>query len=265
MQTVTRLARRHPDFVSVTYGAGGSDRGRTREMVAHVAVNHLSGRHRCPVVPHLTGVGHTREEVRALLADHAAVGVGDLLALAGDPRPDLPDGDFRHAADLVEFVRAETDFSIGVAAFPELHPDSPDRASDRGHLAAKLEMADYGITQFFFEPSHYQRMVEELAGLGCTTPVLAGVIPVTNPASVKRFADMNGTVTPDDLWNRLEEADPAERLRIACDQAAGLVADLVGVGVPGIHLYTLNVPEAVEGVLDRLGDGYFAAVARPAV
>ena len=257
MRTVTRLARRHPDFVSVTYGAGGSDRGRTREMVAHVSVNHVSGRHRCPVVPHLIGIGHTTAESRELLVDHAAVGVGDLLALAGDPRSDLPEGDFRYAADLVELVRAETDFSVGVAAFPELHPDSPDR----GHLAAKLALADFGITQFFFDPSHYRRMADDLAALDCTTQVLAGVIPVTNPKSVKRFADMNGTHTPDDLWNRLEAADPDERLRIACDQQAALIVDLVDLGVPGIHLYTLNVPEAVEGVLGRLGDGFFAAAA----
>jgi methylenetetrahydrofolate reductase (NADPH) len=154
-------------------------------------------------------------------------------------------------------VRAETDFSAGVAAFPELHPDSPDR----GHLAAKLALADFGITQFFFDPSHYRRMADDLAALDCTTQVLAGVIPVTNPKSVKRFADMNGTHTPDDLWNRLEAADPDERLRIACDQAAALIVDLVDLGVLGIHLYTLNVPEAVEGVLGRLGDGFFAAAA----
>lgn len=226
-------------------------------MVAHVSVNHVSGRHRCPVVPHLTGIGHTRAEIRELLADHAAVGVGDLLALAGDPGFDLPAGDFRYAADLVELVRAETDFSVGVAAFPELPPD----AADRGHLAARLALADLGITQFFFDPSQYRRMADDLAALDCTTPVLAGVIPVTNPKSVKRFADMNGTHTPDDFWNRLEVADPDERLRIACDQAATLIEDLVDLGVPGIHLYTLNVPEAVEGVLGRLGDGFFAAAA----
>lgn len=261
LQTATRLARRHPDFVSVTYGAGGSDRGRTREMVAHIALGHVSGRHRCPVVPHLTGVGHTRAEVRALLSDHTEVGVRDLLALAGDPRPGEPVGDFRYAADLVEFVRSETDFSIGVAAFPELHPDSPDRRTDRRHLAAKLDMADFGITQFFFEPEHYRRMADELTDLGCTTPVLAGVMPVTNPQSVKRFADMNGTHVPEDLWNRLEAANTDERLRIACDQAASLISDLVDMGVPGVHLYSLNVPEAAEGVLDRLGDGYFRVAA----
>jgi methylenetetrahydrofolate reductase (NADPH) len=230
-------------------------------MVAHISASHVSGRYRCPVVPHLTAVGHTRDEIRSLLADHLEVGVGDLLALAGDPRPGEPSGDFRYAADLVEFVRSETDLSVGVAAFPELHPASPDRATDRRHLAAKLDMADFGITQFFFDPEDYRRMADELADLGCTTPVLAGVIPVTNPGSVKRFAKINGTRIPVDLWNRLEAADADERLSIACDQAASMVADLVEQDVAGIHLYTLNVPEAVEGVLDRLGNGYFSSAA----
>jgi methylenetetrahydrofolate reductase (NADPH) len=211
-------------------------------------------------MPHLTGIGHTRAEVRALLDDYEAVGVTEVLALAGDPRPgeETPgSGDFRYAMDLIGFIREETDMAVGVAAFPELHPRSPHRRSDRRHLADKLALADFGITQFFFDADHYRRMVDELGELGCDTPVLPGVITVTNPTSVKRFADMNGTTTPDDLWNRLEAAGPAERLRIACDQAAGLAAELLDLGAPGIHLYTLNVPEAAEGVLDRLGPAAF--------
>ena len=259
LKTAIRLSARRPDFVSVTYGAGGTDRSRTREMVADVCASHVTGRHRCPVMPHLTCVGHTRSEISELLEGYAAFGVSDVLALAGDPRPDLPPGDFRYAMDLIEQVREETDFGVGVAAFPEVHPRSPDRATDRRRLAEKLEMADFGITQFFFDADHYGRMVDELAGLGCEVPVLAGVIPVTNPASVKRFADMNGTDTPSGLWQRLEDADGSERLRIAVDAAAGLVQELLDLGTPGIHLYTLNVPEAAEGVLDALGAGAGAA------
>jgi methylenetetrahydrofolate reductase (NADPH) len=259
LKTAIRLSVRRPDFVSVTYGAGGSDRSRTREMVADVCASHVSGRHRCPVMPHLTCVGHTRREISELLEGYAAFGVTDVLALAGDPRPDLPEGDFRYAMDLIEQVRDETDFGVGVAAFPEVHPRSPDRATDRRRLAEKLKQADFGITQFFFDADHYRRMADELADLGCGTPVVAGVIPVTNPASVKRFADMNGTDTPSRLWQRLEEVNGDERLRIAIDSAAGLVQELLDLGAPGIHLYTLNVPEAVEGVLDALGIGAVTA------
>lgn len=258
LNTAIRLSARLPDFVSVTYGAGGTDRSRTRDMVADVCASHVTGRHRCPVMPHLTCVGHTRSEISDLLEGYAAFGVTDVLALAGDPRPDLPEGDFRYATDLIAQVRDQTDFGVGVAAFPEVHPRSPDRATDRRRLADKLSVADFGITQFFFDVDDYVRMVDELDALGCDTPVLAGVIPVTNPASVRRFADMNGTNVPADLWERLEAVDGDERLRIAVEAAAALVGQLLDVGVPGIHLYTLNVPEAAEGVLDALGVGSVA-------
>ena len=268
LRTVVRLAGHRADFVSVTYGAGGSDRHRTRQMVFDTVSWHTASRHRCPVMPHLTGIGHTRAEVAALLADYVAVGVRRILVLAGDPRPgefDVGDGDFRHATDFLAFVREEghrlgVDFTIAVAAFPEVHPRSPDQATDRRFLAEKLSMADVGITQFFFDDAHHRRMVDEVADLGCDTPVLHGMIPVTNLASVRRFADMNGTEVPAELWNRLEAADGAERLRIACDEAAALVDRLLNDGAAGIHLYTLNVPEAVEGVLTRLGPGRFGIV-----
>ncbi len=271
LRTVARLAGHRPDFVSVTYGAGGSDRHRTRQMVFDTVSWHTASRHRCPVMPHLTGIGHTRAEVAALLADYVAVGVSHILVLAGDPRPgefDVGDGDFRYATDLLSFVREEgdrlgVDFTIAVAAFPEVHPRSPDRVTDRRHLADKLSMSDLGITQFFFAADHHRRMVDELADLGCTTPVFPGVIPVTNPASVARFAAMNGTEVPADLWNRLESVDGAERLRIACDEAASLADELLADEVPGIHLYTLNVPEAAEGVLSRLGPGRFGTTRNP--
>lgn len=121
-----------------------------------------------------------------------------------------------------------------------------------------------GITQFFFDAGHYRRMADELADLGCDTPVLPGVIPVTNPASVRRFPDMNGTAVPEALWSRLEAAEGEERLRIACDEAAALADELLDGGAPGIHLYTLNVPEAAEGVLERLGPERFGPVERVA-
>lgn len=272
LRTVARLAGHRPDFVSVTYGAGGSDRNRTLRMVFDAVSWHRSSRHRCPVMPHLTGIGHTRAEIRALVEGYVGIGVDRVLALAGDPRPpdfDVGDGDFRYAADLLEFVRAEgdrlgVDLFLAVAAFPEVHPRSPDRATDRRHLADKLAVSDVGITQFFFDAGHYRRMADELADLGCDTPVLPGVIPVTNPASVRRFADMNGTAVPEALWSLLKAAEGEERLRIACDEAAALADELLDGGAPGIHLYTLNVPEAAEGVLERLGPERFGPVERVA-
>ncbi len=252
-KTVAELAETHPSFVSVTYGAGGSTRERTRDVVVDICTNQPF-----PAMAHLTCVGHTREDLRALLEDYRDHGVENILALAGDPPADgsPAGGDFTYALELVELVREVGGFSIGVAAHPEVHPRSADRPSDRGHLAAKLAAADFALTQFFFHAEDYLRMVDELSALGCDKPVLPGVIPVVNPVSVKRFAVMNGARTPDDLWDRLEAtADPAERLRIAVDHCAGLVTELLDAGVPGIHLYTLNQAAAALGVIEQAGLG----------
>jgi methylenetetrahydrofolate reductase (NADPH) len=250
-KTLAELAETRPSFVSVTYGAGGSTRERTRDLVVDIC------RHQeFPAMPHLTCVGHGRADLVSLLDDYRAQGVENVLALAGDPPADGsdPGGDFGYASELVELVRERDGFSVGVAAHPEVHPRSSDRASDRVHLAAKLAMADFGITQFFFHAEDYLRLRDELASLGCDRPVLPGVIPVVNPTSVRRFAVMNGARVPEDLWSRLEAADaPAERLRIAVDQCAGLVTELVEAGVPGIHLYTLNQSAAALAVIEQAG------------
>lgn len=249
-ETIDTLEKWEPDFVSVTYGAGGTTRDTTRDLVIDICA------HRdFPAMPHLTCVGHTRAEVHAMLDDYVASGVRNVLALAGDPQPDLHDpGDFTFALDLVDEIRGRSDLCIGVAAFPETHPRSRSRDDDRRHLATKLSAADFGVTQFFFDAGDYLRMVDELADLGCDTPVIPGVIPVTNPASVQRFADLNGTATPDDLWSRLHATDdPDERVAIAVDAACELIEALVAAGAPGIHLYTLNQAAAVGRICDRVG------------
>lgn len=143
--------------------------------------------------------------------------------------------------------------SIGVAAFPEVHPRSETRSVDRTHLAAKLCAADFGITQFFFDPDDYFRMVDELAALGCDTPILPGVIPVVNPASVRRFAGMNGSAIDQALWDRLEATDDAdERLEIAVDAAVAQIDRLIEGGAPGIHIYTLNQAPATVRICERI-------------
>jgi methylenetetrahydrofolate reductase (NADPH) len=237
-------------FVSVTYGAGGTTRDRTRDLVVGIE----SGRS-FPAMPHLTCMGHTRAEIDELLADYAANGIANVLALAGDPPADgsEPAGDFRHAMELVEAIRAAGDFSVGVAAHPELHPRSPDRASDRRFLAEKLDAADFGITQFFFDASDYFRMVEELSALGCTTPVLPGVMPLLNPATVERFAGMAGAAFPTALAERVEATtSPEDRLAVVADAAAELCVELLEGGVPGLHLYFLNRSDVATAVFERL-------------
>jgi methylenetetrahydrofolate reductase (NADPH) len=253
-KTISELEELHPSFVSVTYGAGGSTRERTREIVVHIEQD--TG---ITAMAHLTCLGHTTEQITTLLDEYRAAGITNLLALAGDPPADAPDeldsGDFRYALELVELIRAHDGFSIGVAAHPEGHPRSPDARSDRQHLAAKLEAADFGITQFFFEPEPYLAMVEDLAALGCTTPVIPGIMPVTNAGQVTRFAQLAGAEFPPHLAARFEAvADDADAVRaLGVELATDLCARLVAEGVPGLHFYTLNRSTASREVARNLG------------
>jgi methylenetetrahydrofolate reductase (NADPH) len=237
-------------FVSITYGAGGSTRDKTRDLV--VGVN---AERSFPAMPHLTCVGHTKAEIADLLADYADNGVHNILALGGDLPADgsNPTGDFNYACELIEAVQAAGDFAIGVAAHPEMHPRSTSNDADRRRLAEKLAVADFGITQFFFDSADYFRMVEELDALGCNKPVLPGVMPLLNPTTVERFAKLAKARFPDALAERvLSTEDPAERLKIAAEAAAGLIEELINGGVPGIHLYCLNRSDIVEAVLEQV-------------
>jgi len=248
--TVDTLEKLEPDFVSITYGAGGTTRETTRDTVIELCADRDF-----PAMPHLTCVGHSYAEIYDLLDDYQAEGVHNVLALAGDvPTDGSPyPGDFRYASELVDVVRERTDLCVGVAAFPEVHPRAESRESDRRHLAEKLSMADFAITQFFFDPDHYFRLVDELAALGCDKPIIPGVIPVLNPASVKRFADMNGSEISVPLWSSLENAtDPDVRIEIAVDAATELISSLVNGGAPGVHIYSLNQADAVVRICDRI-------------
>lgn len=243
-----------PSFVSVTYGAAGSTRDRTHQIVVDV----LRKTTMTPMA-HLTGYAHTRAELREILLRYREAGVENILALRGDPPRDDPDadpGELGHAIDLVELVREVGDgqFSVGVAAHPELHPLSRSREEDRKYLAAKLHAADFGITQFFFGAAEYVRMVEELDQLGCDTPVIAGVMPVTNVRQIQRFAELSGAAFPIWLADRLHavEDDPEEVRRIGVEVATELCQELLDVGVPGLHYYTLNRSTATQEIHRRL-------------
>jgi len=259
LSEIDLLDQLDPSFISVTYGAGGTTRTRTESLVCG-----LAGTKPYPVMPHLTAIGHTTAEIKELTESYVEAGVHNVLTLAGDPPADGAPitGDFRYASELIDAVKGVENFSIGVAAFPETHPRSSSRKMDRVHLADKLEKADFAITQFFFDVDDYCRLVGELAVLGCSKPVIPGVIPVTNPASVRRFADMNGAKVDEVLFARLESAaTEAERLDIAVEHCAGMVDKLLDVGVPGIHFYTLNKANPVMRVIDICGLDRGAALA----
>jgi methylenetetrahydrofolate reductase (NADPH) len=254
-KAVGELAELRPSFVSVTYGALGSTRERTRDVVVRINRDQLF-----PAMAHLTCVGHTRADIAALLDEYAANGVENILALGGDPPADgsEPGGDFEFARDLVEVVRAHpARFSIGVAAHPELHPRSTDRAEDRRHLAEKLELADFAVTQFFFDIDPYLRMVDELAELGCDKPVLPGVMPFVNAAGVQRMAAMNGTEIPAPLLERITALadDPDAVVELGIEAATELCSALLAEDVPGLHLYALNRSHSCRAIHANLGLG----------
>jgi methylenetetrahydrofolate reductase (NADPH) len=204
-------------------------------------------------------IGHSSGELEGLLDEYRDAGVANILALAGDPPADAPDefadGDFVHALELVELIAARGEFSIGVAAHPEGHPRSPDLATDRRHLAAKLEAADFAITQFFFEPEPYLRMVDELSALGCDKPVIPGIMPVTNAAQVVRFALLAGAEFPPRLGARFDAiADRPEAVRaLGVELASELCRRLLDEGAPGLHFYTLNRSNATREIAANLG------------
>ncbi len=249
---VDELATLAPDFVSVTYGAGGSTRSTTRDVVVEINTNRAF-----PAMPHLTCVGHTRAELVDLLEDYRAHGIHNVLALAGDPPADGsdPGGDYTYASELVELVHEVDHFTVAVAAFPEVHPRSPDRASDRRYLAAKLAGADFAMTQFFWEVDHYRRLVEELGELGCDTPILPGVMPFVNVAGARRMSAMNNTHIPDSLQERMDEVadDPEATRKLGVTVATELVAELLEDDVCGIHLYALNRANSILEIYDNLG------------
>lgn len=240
--TVRRLEALSPTFLSVTYGAGGSSRDRTVRITTEIAQDTTI----LPVA-HLTCVGASREEVRGVIQEYAAGGITNMLALRGDPPAagtwePHPDG-LMHADELVELIRSLGDFSVGVAAFPEGHPESPDLDADARVLARKQQVgAEYAITQLFFRAEDYERLVERAAAHGCTMPILPGIMPVTNLGQIERFTALSGADFPVDLAAHFAAlGDDADAVRaLGVDVATDLCSRLLDAGAPGLHFYTLN-------------------------
>jgi methylenetetrahydrofolate reductase (NADPH) len=251
---LAELGALRPSFVSITYGAGGSTRERTHEMVVRMQRDHA-----VPTMAHLTCAAHTRHELRDVLARYAAAGVENVLALRGDPplgeAGPLPAGELAHAIELVELARSVGDFSVAVAAHPQKHPDAADTESDRRHLAAKLRLADFAITQFFFRVEDYLRLVDWLEAEGVDKPVIPGVMPITNARTVGRMAELSGAEVPPAIAARIEAvADrPAEVHKIGVEVATELCQKLLAEGVPGLHIYTMNQSLATKEVYAHLG------------
>jgi methylenetetrahydrofolate reductase (NADPH) len=240
VRTLRDLEPLGPSFVSVTYLVTGMLRTTTLVPMAH-----------------LICVAHTRLELAEILVGYRMAGVENLMALGGDPPSDPAErvGELAHASELVELASAIGGFSVGVAAQPACHPLSPDVATDRDHLAAKLSRADFAVTQFFFEASDYTGLVADLADRGVDKPVLPGIMPVTSLTSVPRMAAMGAAVPP---WmvDRLQRADrqggPDAVRRQGVAIATELCRQLLAEGVPGLHFYTLNRSKATREIYSAL-------------
>ena len=251
-QTLIDLEPLRPSFVSVTYGAGGSTRERTHELVCEIERETSM-----TAMAHLTCACHTRAELVAIVERYRGAGIENLLALGGDPPKDLdlPPGELDHAIELVELMRDVGDFSIGVAAHPEPHPRSPSKESDRLHTAEKLRAADFAITQFFFDADHYFDLVDGLAAHSVEKPVIAGIMPATSIAAIKRMTELQGSEFPAWLADKLHAVgdDPEAVRRVGVEEATALCATLIKGGVPGLHFYTLNRSTATREIYDALG------------
>ena len=253
-RTLVELEPLAPSYVSVTYGAGGSTRDRTHDLVVQI----LNDTSMVPMA-HLTCACHTRAELVEIVERYRDAGIDNILALGGDPPKDLdlPEGELTYAIELVRLVREAGDFCIGVAAHPEPHPRSPSRAEDRRHTAEKLAEADFAITQFFFDAEHYFDLVDTLRGLGVDKPVIPGIMPVTSVSSIKRMAEMQGSEFPGWLLAKLEAAgdDPAAVRAVGIAEATKLCATLLEGGAPGLHFYTMNRSTATREIYQNLGLG----------
>ncbi|APZ44286.1 methylenetetrahydrofolate reductase [NAD(P)H] [Acidihalobacter ferrooxydans] len=249
-----QLAALGPRFFSVTYGAGGTTQARTLETV--LRIQHESG---IPAAPHLSCVGSTREQIRGILDTYRTNGIQRIVALRGDLPSGMRDiGEFRHANDLVEFVRAETGdhFRIEVAAYPEVHPQARNAEEDLRHFKRKIEAgANSAITQYFFNPDAYFRFIDDCARCGIDVPIIPGIMPITQYTQLARFSDACGAEIPRWMRKRLEGmGDDRDAIRaFGLDVISALCQRLLDAGAPGLHFYTMNQAEATQEIWERLG------------
>jgi methylenetetrahydrofolate reductase (NADPH) len=254
--TVNRLRDLHPSFVSVTYGAGGSTRRKTIELTKRIK-QELG----IEAMSHLTCVGHSRGEIRTILDEIEAAGIENIMTLRGDPPRGKaefvphPDG-FRYADELVAFIRSrKPDMCLGVAGYPEGHPEATSKEADLSNLKKKVDAgADFIVTQLFFDNRDYFNLVDRALALGIRLPVIPGIMPITDVGQIKRFTQMCGAKIPSALLAELEMADGIKEavVKIGIRYSTAQCESLLKNGAPGIHFYTLNRSTSTQKILSDL-------------
>lgn len=251
-ETRKDLARYHPEFFSVTFGAGGSTRDRTMETVLEIQ------REGHEAAPHISCISSSKAEIRDLLQAYQAHGIKRLVALRGDvPSGEVSAGDFRYASELVEFIRAESGdhFFIEVAAYPEFHPEAKSPAADLQNLKRKMDAgANSAITQYFYNADAYFRFAEQCDQAGITMPIVPGIMPIYNITQLARFSNVCGAEIPRWLRMRLEEYgdDMASLRAFGVDVVSELCETLIVWGVPSLHFYTLNQSTTISTIIDNI-------------
>ncbi|HIG85562.1 MAG TPA: methylenetetrahydrofolate reductase [NAD(P)H] [Planctomycetes bacterium] len=256
MATVLDLqAAVNPDYVSVTYGAGGTTRERTQQVVARIQ-NQIG----LPAMAHLTCVAATKAEIDQVVDQLVADGIENILALRGDPPKDqenfqAPEGGFAHASELIAHLAKRGGLCIGAAAYPESHPESSDADEDLHWTIHKVEQgASFLVTQMIFDNEHYFRFSDRLRGRGVQVPMVPGIMPITDVAQIDRFTKMCGVEIPGALSKRMHDHqdDPASVMAIGIEHAIEQCRELLARGAPGLHFYTLNRSLATRGILAAL-------------
>lgn len=250
--TLDKLKNLNPDFISVTYGAGGSENCKATLNIASAIKN----KYQIESAAHLPCIGLKKKEVKRQLADFKAAGIENILALRGDlPDDPVPKGDFKHASDLIAFIAENSDFNVIAACYPEGHMESKDVLSDIRHLKSKTDAGvEHLITQLFFDNDYFYRFRERCVLAGIQVPIEAGIMPVVNKKQIERMVSLCGVDLPKKFIAMMEryEDSPEAMCDAGIAYAVDQIVDLISQGVDGIHLYTMNRPYIAEKIYEAV-------------
>ena len=253
LETVDVLSRFSPDFVSVTYGAGGSTRDSTLRWTLDI-----KEKYGLDVMMHLTCIASSRTDIEEIAATLKENGIRNILALRGDPPKDLPaemiKDDFQYASELVQCLRELNGFSIGVAGYPEGHLEASSLEKDIEYLKKKVDAgAGFVITQIFFDNRYYFDFMDRTLAAGISVPIIPGIMPIVNLGQVQKFTEMCGATVPDPIVRDMNGRDPDDMLKVGVDYAIRQCRQLLDAGSAGLHFYTLNRNQATERILEEVG------------